>query len=163
MCKQLILQSAHIRTCFLFLGWCHTSGNWEEMFLLCTTAKQFIQVSLPFHLHFQDPLSGCLKASYDQGAVPVKLPFSPQLWFHFAAALSQHLPTTAADQHSVFPVQTEYLPPLLFSCLQPHTCSPSTNPSCYSCLNCEGPSDCKFSTQSSDKYGKRAVRQHLPL
>lgn len=137
MCKQLILQSAHIRTCFLFSGWCHTSGNWEEMFLLCTTAKAIYSGSpaLP-----GPPLSGSLKSPYDQGPVSVQLS-PPQLRFHFAAVLSQHLPTTAADQHTVFPAQIEYLPPSFFSCLQPHVCSPATNRSCHISPDCEGPSD----------------------
>lgn len=81
------------------------------------------------------PLSGCLKSSYDQGRVSVQLS-TPQLWFHFAAVLSQHLPTTAADQHTVFPAQSDCLPPSFFSCLQPHVRSPATNGSCHISPDC---------------------------
>lgn len=51
-------QPAHIRTCFLFLGWCHTSGNWEEMFLLYTAANSTgsgFPPRLPLRSHLPDP------------------------------------------------------------------------------------------------------------
>lgn len=51
-------QPAHIRTCFLFLGWCHTSGNWEEMFLLYTAANSTgsgFPLRLPLCSHLPDP------------------------------------------------------------------------------------------------------------
>lgn len=55
------------------------------------------------------------------------------------------VPPTAANQHSVFPVEIEHLPRLLFSCLQGLLRSLSTS-RCHILPAWKRPSDCKFPT-----------------